>query len=297
MNSEWNQMVTVAQAYRLGTRFLEGYRVESPRFISELLLRVALGWDRTELFTRFHEPLPSEAAHRFITWLKKRAEGIPVQYLTGEQEFFGRSFRVEPSVLIPRPETEILVETVLREADNIWKGRSVTAADMGTGSGAIAVTLALERPDWGIVAVDRSPEALNVARQNGVKNGSGDRIRWLQGDWLDPLRKRDIRVDVLVSNPPYIPVGEIPHLDAEVREHEPRIALDGGRDGLDPYRILVRGIPAVLKNPGLVVFEVGENQSEIVGNMLEESLAGAQVSFVSDLAGRPRVVVARTDKR
>ncbi len=87
MNSEWNQMVTVAQAYRLGTRFLEGYRVESPRFISELLLRVALGWDRTELFTRFHEPLPSEAAHRFITWLKKRAEGIPVQYLIGEQEF------------------------------------------------------------------------------------------------------------------------------------------------------------------------------------------------------------------
>lgn len=294
LNPEWNQMATVAQAYRLGTRYLEGRQVESPRFISELLLRTALGWDRTGLFTRFHEPLPFEAAQRFITWLKQRAEGIPVQYLIGEQEFFGRSFRVEPSVLIPRPETEILVETVLREADRIWKGKAVTAVDMGTGSGAIAVTLATERPDWEVVAVDRSPAALKVARQNGAKNGSGDRIRWMQGDWLEPLLKRDLRVDVVVSNPPYIPAGEIPHLDVEVRDHEPRMALDGGPDGLDPYRILVRGIPAVLKNPGLVVFEVGEDQSETVGEMLEESLAGAQVFFVSDLAGRPRVVAART---
>ncbi len=296
LNPESNQMETVAQAYHLGIRYLEEHQVESPRFISELLLRTVLGWDRTRLFTRFHDPLPLEAAQRFAAWLKQRREGTPVQYLLGEQEFFGRSFQVNPSVLIPRPETEILVETVLREADRIWQGKPVTAVDLGTGSGAIAVTLAAERPDWDVIAVDRSPTALKVAQHNGEKNGTTDHIRWMQGDWLDPLRKLHIQVDLVVSNPPYIPAGEIPHLDAEVRNHEPWMALDGGPDGLAPYRIIVKGIPAVLKNPGLVVFEVGEDQSEAVGKMLAKTFAGAQIFFASDLAGRPRVVAARIEE-
>lgn len=293
MGPDWGQMETVEQAYRLGARYLEQQGVESPNFISELLLRAVLEWDRTGLFIRFREPLLPESARRFALWLKQKAEGVPVQYLIGEQEFFGRSFLVESSVLIPRPETEGLVEAVLQEADRIWGGKPVTAVDVGTGSGAIAVTLAAERSHWEIYAVDRSPEALRVAQENGVRNGTGDRIHWLRGDWLGPLLEREIQVDVVVSNPPYIPTGTIPRLDVEVKDHEPRMALDGGKDGMDPYRSLVRETPKVLKTPGLVAFEVGVGQQDTVGNVLKQGLRGARVDCLPDLAGRPRVLLAQ----
>lgn len=292
MDPDWNRMETVEQAYRQGVRYLEQQGVESPHFISELLLREVLGWDRTRLFTRFCEPLASESARRFALWLKQKAEGVPVQYLTGEQEFFGRPFRVGSSVLIPRPETEGLVETVLQKADQIWGGKPVSAVDVGTGSGAVAVTLAAERPRWEIYAVDRSREALQVARENGKRNGTGP-IQWWQGDWLGPLLERGIQVDLVVSNPPYIPTGAISHLDPEVKDHEPRMALDGGEDGIDPYRILMRQIPRVLKMPGFVAFEVGVGQQDTVKSLLLQGLERAQVTCLPDLAGRPRVVVAQ----
>ncbi|PTX62498.1 release factor glutamine methyltransferase [Melghirimyces profundicolus] len=283
---------TIEEAYRGGSRYLQNRGVDTPRFVSELLLRNALGCDRTRLFMRFGEPMPPEAARKFSHWLELRSAGFPVQYLLGEQEFYGRSFHVNPAVLIPRPETETLVETVLRESRRFGEKTPLTAVDVGTGSGAIAVTLAAEKPLWRICAVDRSADALGVARKNGVQHGVDDRVQWMQGDWLEPISKCGLRADLVVSNPPYIPSGVIDGLDAEVREHEPRMALDGGIDGLDPFRHLIRQLPDVLNLPGLIALEVGDGQSGEVAAMLRK-LPESDVFIVPDLAGRPRVVGAR----
>ncbi|SDC52550.1 release factor glutamine methyltransferase [Melghirimyces thermohalophilus] len=284
---------TIETAYRIGTAYLKKRGVESPAFVSELLLRSALNWDRTRLFTHFAQPLDEDAAVCFARWLSRRAKGIPVQYLLGEQEFYGRTFQVGPEVLIPRPETEVLVETVLREADRIWPKDSVTAADLGTGSGAIAVTLAAERPSWQLVAMDRSQGALTTARKNGKRHRVNDRIQWLVGDWLQPLIAAGLKVDIAISNPPYIPSDVIEGLDVEVKENEPRLALDGGPDGLAPYRVIIRQLASLINRPGLIAFEVGEAQSEDVERMLVHQWAGADVFTLPDLAGRPRVVTAR----
>jgi release factor glutamine methyltransferase len=228
-----------------------------------------------------------------LKWLKRRADGEPLQYILQEQEFFGRPFRVSPAVLIPRPETEILAETVLREADRIWGERPLSVCDVGTGSGALAVTLAAERPLWTLWATDISSAALEVAKDNAMRNGVEERVRFFRGEWLAPLRQGGVRVDVVVSNPPYIPSNDIPSLEQQVRDFEPRIALDGGEDGLDPYRRILAQIPDVLRVPGLVAFEVGEGQSRRVGELLGGLPLSVEVSIFPDLAGKERVVLGR----
>ncbi|SMO67568.1 peptide chain release factor N(5)-glutamine methyltransferase [Melghirimyces algeriensis] len=286
-------MKTFEQAYRVGRRYLQKRGVESASFIAELLLRSVMGWDRTRLFSRFRDPMEPKIIHCYVHQIVQRAKGVPVQYLLGEQEFYGRVFQVGPSVLIPRPETEVLIETVLRETQRIWKDSPITVVDAGTGSGAIAVTLAAERPLWQLVAVDCSSEALVTARKNGEQHGTNDRIRWLEGNWLTPLKESGVKMDVLVSNPPYIPTQVIDTLDTQVKKYEPILALDGGKDGLDPYRILVKQLPQYMNRPGLVAFEVGEGQSQKVKEILENQLENTDVDIVSDLAGRSRIVIAR----
>lgn len=282
---------TVGEAWRWASSFLQQYQVEDSNFEAELLLRFALGWDRTRFFTHLDESLDPSVYHRYQKWLHRRREGVPLQYLMGEQEFYGRLFQVNESVLIPRPETEILVETVLRETKE-WSDQNRQVVDVGTGSGAVAVTLAAERPSWGITAVDCSPQALQVAKGNAGNHHVEERIDWYQGSWLSPLQERDIKVDILVSNPPYIPTAVIPGLEVQVRDHEPILALDGGSDGLDPYRKILDMAPGVLKYPGLIVFEVGDEQSEAVSLWINEIWPKATVSVFPDLAGRNRVVSA-----
>ncbi|MDR6225495.1 peptide chain release factor N(5)-glutamine methyltransferase [Desmospora profundinema] len=267
--------------------------VDSPLFAAEWILRSVLGWDRSRFFMEMDSSVPESVRLQAEKWVHAHSRGIPIQYLTGEQEFFGRSFWVNPSVLIPRPETEELVETLFSAADSIWENRSLQVADLGSGSGAVAVTLAAERPHWQVYAVDVSPEAAAVTKRNAKRHGVRERMRFLQGDWLKPLVEKKWEVDILVSNPPYIPSEEIDGLETGVKDYEPRLALDGGADGLTPYRSIADDLGKVLRDPGLVAFEIGVGQGEdVVGILKQRWSSNADTRILLDLAGRERMVLA-----
>jgi len=223
--------------------------------------------------------------------LQRRRVGEPIQYITGETEFYGLPFRVTPDVLIPRPETEHLVEQALALAARFEHPRIV---DVGTGSGAIAVALARHLSQAQIAAVDISAAALEIARENAERNAVSDRIRFLQGDLLGPVR--DERFDIVVSNPPYVPVVDRESLSVEVREHEPALALFAGEDGLDAYRRLIPEAFEVVEPGGYLLLEIGFGQSAAVAALLTQ--AGFEgTEFIPDLQGIPRVVYGHREKQ
>jgi release factor glutamine methyltransferase len=265
--------------------------VAEARFEAELLLRHALGCSREALFARFHEPPAAEAVGHYFQLLERRRGRVPIQHILGTQEFYGLSFRVTPSVLIPRPETEGVVEEALAELSR-RPSRAPRIADIGCGSGCIAIAIARERPEARFLAVDASPAALAVARENAAALGVAERITFLHGDLLEPLVERGDKLDLLVSNPPYVVDAEIRDLAPEVKEHEPRMALAGGADGLAAITRLLEGVGAVLEPEGAVVMEIGKDQDQKVA---ERVLAAGLdlLRIASDLAGIPRVVVAR----
>jgi release factor glutamine methyltransferase len=284
---------TIREAWHRASSFLRECGAGSPDFEAELMLRRLLGVDRARFFAEWNGQWPDCLDTWLSDWLKRRRDGEPLQYLLGDQEFFGRSFIVTPAVLIPRPETEILVEAVIREARAVFGGQPLHVVDVGTGSGAIAVTLALELPAARITAIDISEEALDVARENAVRHGVDGRIRWVCGEYLAPLLEEQDSADVLVSNPPYIPTEEISRLQKEVRDYEPRLALDGGSDGLDPYREMARQLRQWCGGPRRVFFEIGDGQGQDVRRILHDAFPGSEVRILPDLAGRDRVVAAR----
>ena len=222
----------------------------------------ALGWSREDLYRNPEGGLPGPRAERFESLLSRRVRAEPMAYLTGSQEFWSLEFRVTPDVLIPRPETEHLVETVL----NFLASRPgpCRVLEIGTGSGAIAVCLATECARVEVWATDVSAPALDVARENARRHGVERRIHWLRGDLLAPVRELPGDFDVLVSNPPYIPSGEIPRLQGDVRDWEPALALDGGADGMDFYRRIVRDGVCRLREGGLLAVEIGAEQGDEV---------------------------------
>jgi release factor glutamine methyltransferase len=281
-------------AHRLlerGASELREAGVPEARFEAELLLRHALGCTREALFARLHEPAAAEAVGHYFQLLERRRGRVPIQHILGTQEFYGLSFRVTPSVLIPRPETEGVVEEALNELSR--RARSAPRiADVGCGSGCIAIALARELPEAAILAIDASPAALAVARENAAAHGVDGRITFLHGDLLDPLVEREEKLDLVVSNPPYVVDSEILELAPEVKEHEPRMALAGGPDGLAAITRLLEGVGAVLESGGAVVMEIGKGQDPQVAERVVS--AGLDLlRIVPDLAGIPRVVVAR----
>ncbi|PTM56772.1 peptide chain release factor N(5)-glutamine methyltransferase [Desmospora activa] len=288
---------TLNQLFRQFSRRLERAGVESPLFAAEFILRSVLKWDRTRFFTNIHSSMPDSLRAQAEEWLHAHCDGVPLQYLSGEQEFFGRRYRVNSSVLIPRPETEGLVEAVLTAADAFWGDRPLQVADLGCGSGAVAVTLAAERPHWQVIAVDLSPHALALARRNAEIHGVAERIQFRRGDWLQPLLQTESQIDILVSNPPYIPTDEIKGLEKGVKEYEPRLALDGGMDGLNPYRSIAKGMEQVLTSRALVAFEVGMGQGEDVVAIVKRLWrADIDTRILLDLAGKDRIVLASNQR-
>ena len=266
----------------VGQEHLAGV-VEQPRREAALLLGEVLRLSEAQLYARADEDVPEPAAVSYGQLIRRRADRIPVAYLLGRREFHGRTFAVDPRVLIPRPETEHLVEAALNCIDD---GDHVL--DVGTGSGCIAVTLALERPGSRIVATDLSPGALAVAAANCRSHGVADRVRLVRADLLSALRPGAF--DVVVSNPPYIDVGEWPSLMPEVRDHEPPEALFAG-DGLDFYRRLFAA-GGFLREGQRLLLEIGKGQLEAVRELAEGS--GFDVEWViADLAGIPRVLRLR----
>ncbi|WNC14550.1 peptide chain release factor N(5)-glutamine methyltransferase [Brevibacillus brevis] len=287
---DWSGVTTIREALTRASSFLRESGAKDPLFEAELIIRHCLDWDRTRFLISMMEKVAPETLRQLSGLLERRARHEPLQYMFGTQEFFGRPFSVRPGVLIPRPETEILVEQVLLHASKLWPdGEKLDVADIGTGSGAICITLACERPDWNVTTVDLSPDATAIAKENAERLGA--RIRFLQGDLVQPLLTAGEQVDILVSNPPYIPSTDVDELDAEVLEHEPRLALDGGTDGLDCYRRLCEALPTVLKPRGLVAYEVGIHQARDVAELMKASGVIEEVHIISDLAGIERVVV------
>ncbi|MBO9604779.1 MAG: peptide chain release factor N(5)-glutamine methyltransferase [Paenibacillaceae bacterium] len=284
--------MTIREAYLQASSFLRERGVTDDASCAELLLQHLLGWDRTGLLLRWAEPFPAELAARWERLLARKAAGEPLQYITGRQEFYGLPFRVTGDVLIPRPETELLVEAIVAHGRRLWPDGAPLLADVGTGSGAIAVSAAVLCPRWRVVASDLSAAALEVARGNAEANGVAPRIDWLRGDLLAPHIEHGLGIDILVSNPPYIPSGDIAGLQTEVRDFEPHTALDGGADGLDLYRRMIGQLRSLSAVPRLVGFEVGQGQAADVADMLRAAGHWDEVGVVDDLAGIGRHVVA-----
>lgn len=279
-----SKRLTLIDYLRLSAEFLANKGIESARLDAEVILCHVLGKDRVYLYVHFDQPLEPSEVDAYRDLIVRRGQRVPVAYLTGEKEFFSRTFTVTPGVLIPRPDTEILVEHVITWA----KGRDeVHIADIGTGSGAIAVTLALELPHATVLATDISSDALRIAEQNARAHGVAERVRFLPGPWLAPLEGR--KVDVVVSNPPYIPSKQIDTLAPEVSVHEPRLALDGGGDGLAAYRVLVPKALERVREGGLLAVEVGQGQAQAVARMAEAA-GWTQADILKDHAGIDRVV-------
>ncbi len=257
-------------------------RVDAPRLTAEILLAHALGCDRVRLYLDFDKPLGEKELTAFRELVKRRAAGEPTAYLTGTKEFCGRTFKTDRRALIPRPETELLVEAALAALPE-----EGTALDLCTGSGCVAITLALERARARVVALDLSPEALALARENAEALGA--RVELLQGDLYDPLPPGR-RFDVIAANPPYVPSPQVPSLAREL-SHEPAMAIDGGEGGLAVAARLIAGAPAWLSPGGTLVVEMHESHRDLFPRLCRAAgFAEAQARL--DLGGLPRYVVA-----
>jgi release factor glutamine methyltransferase len=257
---------------------------KNPRRDAELLLAHLLGWDQAALLTHPERGLSPAEADQFESMLRRRLASEPVQYITGVQEFFGLPFEVSPAVLIPRPETEHLVDAVLERFSREANPRIV---DVGTGSGAIAVALAHAIPRSRVTAVDLSSAALEVAQRNAERHGVLERVMLLQSDLLAALGSEEF--EVVVSNPPYIAQGEV--LEPQVLNYEPRSALYAGPTGLEIYERLIPQARRVLKPQGWLMLEIGYGQSSALSKLLSD---WNEVRFLDDLQGIPRVVQAKT---
>jgi release factor glutamine methyltransferase len=273
--------MTILTALLQGTKLLEEEAVSVPRLTAEVLLTHALHQERSYLYAHPEEELSEIAWIHYGRYLHERMKGKPTQYITGRQEFYGRDFRVTSDVLIPRPETEHLVEAAI-----VHIHARDLVVDIGTGSGAIAVTLALETPGH-VFATDISSAALDVAANNAQQLSS--QVDFLACDLLDAFR--DQSINVLVSNPPYVPRTDEPSLQREVRDYEPPVALFGGPTGLEIYERLIVEATRVLRPHGWMLLELGYNSLAQVREMLERGWT--DIDIIPDLAGFPRVLAAR----
>ncbi len=287
------QVWTVGRLLEKSRGYLEDKGVEGARLSVELLLSHALGCERIQLYTSFEQPVPELVVARFRELVKLRAEQVPVGYLTGKAYFYSLEFSVNPDVLIPRPETELLVEQMI----NICRTSHFAnpgILEIGTGSGCVAIALAKNLPHAEVVATDISGSALAVAKDNAQKHKLGERIRFVQGDLFEALSeegKRPGGFDFIVSNPPYISPEEIPDLPREVREYEPRVALLGRDEALAVHRRIVDGAEGYLAERGKLLMELGHEQAQAARGLLEQSGYLSEVRTVRDLQGHERVVI------
>ena len=278
---------TIKTALTEGAASLKAAGVDDSRNQANLLLMHVLHRDRTFLLAHPEENLSAKQFDQYQEFLVRRAEGYPLQYLTGSQEFFRLDFEVTPDVLIPRPETELIVEVGIE----ILKDEAAPFfADLGTGSGAIAISLLQELPRARAMAVDVSPGALEVAKQNAERHRVSDRLQLVESDLFSTIDPR-AAFDLIVSNPPYVPANDLNGLQREVR-HEPQGALDGGADGLAVIRRLLKDAPDFLPANGYLVFEIGFDQHEAVKQLIDHG-AWELIELRIDLQGIPRTVVLK----
>ena len=316
------ELWTVGRLLQWTTDYLKGHGSESPRLDAEVLLAHALNCQRIELYTTFEETPGEEQRTAFRELVRRRAEGMPVAYLVGRREFYSLSFRVTPDVLIPRPETELLVIAVLdlvKQAEVGKEGREergeggetgqsqipdqqdprpqspapgLRIADLGTGSGIIAVCLAKDFPTCRVTAVDISPAALAIARENAQKHGVADRIEFFESDLFAAV-PADRQYDFIVSNPPYIKTAEMEQLAVDVRKYEPRVALEAGPRGTEVIEPLVAQAAKRLRPGGYLLLEISPAIHDAVRSLLEADGRFEVCPTIKDLARLPRVIQAR----
>jgi release factor glutamine methyltransferase len=308
----------IRAALKEGMAQLRAVQIPSHTLATELLLMHALGRDRAWIYSHPEESLDAATAEKFLALIARRAAGEPVQYLTGKQEFWGLEFEVTPAVLIPRPETEHVMEVALARLgergikihmDTGAPRETLRVADVGTGSGCLAVALAWELPHAEVFATDISGPALEVARRNAARHKVADRIHFLKADLLSGLGDSGLstegaqhaappstqgkpQFDLIVSNPPYIARDETDQLQREVRDHEPHAALFGGPTGVEMYQRLIDQARDLLRDRGILVLELGHDSAELVRAMFEAQSAWTNVAIAMDLAGIPRVLAA-----
>ncbi len=289
---------TVRELLELTGGYLGEKGVTSARLNAERLLADVLGLTRLELFCQHDRPVLGPELDRYRELVKLRASGVPLQQILGETEFYSRPFKMERGVFIPRPETERLVETCVRLLEPLRRSeRAPLAVEIGCGSGAIAVSLALELPRLQVHASDANPQAVALTMRNARALGAGARVHAVEGSRFDPLPGHlRGQVDLLVSNPPYIRTGDLAGLPAEVREHDPVAALDGGADGLRFYQAIAAAMGQWLRPGGFVAVEIGDDQGPAVCDILAAS-GGEDAAVVQDYAGRDRIVTARVGKQ
>lgn len=293
--------IDVRTALKEGIAQLEAAEVPSHTLAAELLLMHALGCDRTWLYSHPEEIVTPATAERYFALVARRAAGEPTQYLTGKQEFWGLEFEVTPAVLIPRPETEHVIEVVVerlgsrssrRERNAEYKRAHLRIADVGTGSGCLAIALARELPNAEIFATDVSGAALAVARRNAARHGVSARVHLLECDLLGPFSASPLPFDVIVSNPPYVARNDADELPREVRDHEPHAALFGGPTGVEIYARLIEQAGSLLRPGGILVLELGYNSLERVRAIFDAQLEWTNVAITLDLAAIERVLAA-----
>lgn len=271
------------------TDFLSSKGIESARAEAQILLAHVLKCSKVDLLVRYDQQPADAERTRFRELIQRRVAGWPVAYLVGTRDFYLLSFEVTPAVLVPRPETETLV----LEALGYLKPLAAPAVlDLGTGSGCIAISIAHQKKDARVTAVDVSPDALAVAARNAIRHGVAERIEFLKGDLFAPLEPGSA-FDLIVSNPPYIAPDEFPSLAPDVRDHEPRVALEGGSDGLAFYRRIAAGVGPYLKPGGRLLMEIGYTQDESVRAILGQEQGLEVGPTIKDMCGHSRVVVAK----
>jgi release factor glutamine methyltransferase len=278
----------IAEVLKESSRILEAAGVPEARREAGSLLSFVLGKDRTFLISHAEDPVDDDSLDQLREFVKRRAAGEPLQYITGVQDFYGREFRVTPDVLIPRPETELLVEAAIE----VTKNENAVICDVGTGSGCIAITLLCELPDARAVALDKSAAALEIAKLNAAKQSVTERVEFVVSDCFETLNSNEHQFDLIVSNPPYVSASALAGLQREVRDHEPLVALSPGPDGLSVIRRLLSEAPAFLKPHGHLLMEIGFDQGEAVYNLVDNSV-WSLLEVRPDLQSIPRIVVLK----
>jgi release factor glutamine methyltransferase len=284
---------TIGRLLQWTVDYLKQHQSDSPRLDAEVLLAHAAGCQRIELYTRFDVVADDALRDAFRSYVKQRAAGTPVAYLVGHREFYSHDFRVTPDVLIPRPETEFVVISLLDEAKRSGRlADPLRIADVGTGSGVLAICAAIHLPQSHVTAIDISPAALTIARANAERHQVAERIRFLEGNLLDPVPAAET-FDMIVSNPPYIGLSERDDLPRDVRDHEPALALFAGTDGLDVLRPLIAAAAKRLVPGGWLMAEFSPPQQSALREIVAQDDTLESPLFTEDLNQRPRVLRVR----
>ena len=284
---------TIGRLLNWTTKYLGEQGADSPRLDAEVLLAEARGCKRIELYTSFDEVAAESVRTTFRDLVRRRAEGMPVAYLVGRREFYSMNFRVTPDVLIPRPETELLVIRLLDLAKATSPdGAGLEIADVGTGSGIIAICAAKNLPQARVTAVDISPAALQVAQTNAAEHGVSERIAFVEGDLFVAV-SAGARFDIVASNPPYVTADEMDQLEPTVRDYEPRTALQAGPSGTAVIERLIPEAAGRLKTGGWLLMEIGHQQGQAVEALLQADGRFGEISLTKDLAGQVRLAQAR----